>query len=86
MKPSKVNTGNDLSSIRGNNILTDMDTKLSKPQKKQGRPTKGADKATKLVGVKFTEEEYQKLQERADLIPLATLIKNHLLKETDWFD
>jgi len=40
--------------------------------------------ATRLVGLKLTEDEYNALKAKAGLVPLATFIKDYLRNNTDY--
>jgi hypothetical protein len=49
------------------------------------RPKPVAEKASKPITLKFTEEEFNKISKKAGLISKATLLKQLLLTETSLF-
>lgn len=70
--PSK----NNLSAlkIQSKNTLTNIKTPS---------PQKTASKQSKMVGLRFTPEEYQKIKSQAGLIPVATYLRHLLAEHTD---
>lgn len=70
--PSK----NNLSAlkIQSKNTLTAIKTPT---------PQKTTPKQSKMVGLRFTPEEYQKIKAQAGLIPVATYLRHLLAEHTD---
>tara|TARA_B100001063_G_C16559504_1_gene450222 strand:- start:417 stop:680 length:264 start_codon:yes stop_codon:yes gene_type:complete len=86
----KGNGNNDLTNFKKgeNTILATMDEKQkeSNPGKAGRKPKPASEKATEQITIKFTPGQYQKLTEKAGLIPIATFLKHQLETNTDVFE
>ena len=80
--PSK----NDLSNLKveSKNSLVEAQEELNNKQASKAwrKPKPIMEKQSEIVGLRFTKSELAEIKERAGLIPVATYLKNKLIKKT----